>query len=348
MNRTLLVIGDEKGYDTKEFLEKQPILEDRGIELKYTTYNEILAGDMPDIQNEYLMAHFFFPYSPWDEKIETYTNGRFYGDNKFGKLFYDLMKSVEQKINIRYHNKELSYINSPDLIIGDRDKEITRQRLIDNGIPVAKGYHPETARQLIDIVNNSSNGGLYVKARNGSLSKGITLLTREKWLSNFRYDNSIDKIISKKADCGWTFDEIDQNPAFLDKLIKGGVVIENEIHTPVVDDKKFDLRFTFVLGELVCYYPRTAPAGCAITNATPDNTPESLDFLEHIPSKAIEDAKDAATKAVHRLGYGFGGVDIIFNKDYSQFYVLELNAFPATRTPKIHGFDPLEVLASNI
>lgn len=347
-NKTVLVLGDNEGYDTKKFLDKKEILKGRGFNCEYLTFGELLNGKTPLIKTDNIIIPIFFPYAYWNAYIENYAkNGRFYGDTKFGRLFFRLMDKVEEKLAQSYPDKKLSFVNSPEVIKEDRDKIITKEKLIVHGFPTPFSHYPKNSQEVIGILNNGC-GSLYAKARFGSLSKGITLLQKDKWTSNFQYQDG--SIVSKESDSGWEFKEIKQNPGFLEALIEGGAVFETDIDPPVINDKKFDLRFLFVYGDCICYYARTASAEEITTGADPESSknPEELSFLDHIPPSRLEEALETARSASKKLGYNYAGVDIMFSKDFSKHYILELNAFPGTTRPEYYGVDPLEVLALKI
>ena len=176
------------------------------------------------------------------------------------------------------------------------------------------------------------------------MGKGITYLTKDKWLTNFRFKNK--KIKSRKSDYGWTFIDITNNDKFLKELLKQDITIEQEIKPFIIEDKKFDLRMYVSFNEVKYIYPRTNKSISVTTNISQGGKGESQKFLKKIPKKMLNQAKKTAIKATKAMQTNIAGIDVMFDGSTKKPIVIEIQAFPGY--PKSKSFNLAKRILSDI
>ena len=224
---TILAIGDWADYDSYKKLnkEKKFILE-QGFDYKTVHYKQFLKGQIPEINTEKVIIFAFFPFAYWDKNIEHKHYRGIYGNYTFYKKFNRFSQEIVDLAKEFLDGKEIFFVNSPVLSSFYRDKLVVMDKLSKNGVatpPMLK------TRRIKDINNLLENGHkFFIKPRCGSMGKGITFLQLGDWQTNFNFKN--DKIVSKKSDYGWRFREITGNTAFLRKLLKKDMFMEEAIN----------------------------------------------------------------------------------------------------------------------
>ena len=103
-------------------------------------------------------------------------------------------------------------------------------------------------------------------------------------------------------------------------------MIEEAIAPYVIDNKKFDIRYYVVYGEVKLRVPRSAPVENVVTNITQGGSKEGEGFLKLSP-KCLKAAGENAIKAAKALNLNFAGVDVMISKRGIP-YVIEAQSFP--------------------
>ena len=126
--KTLLAIGDFCDWDSfKKFYRQRRLFKKHGFIFKSTDYNSILDGRFPEIKTKKLIIFFFFPFNYWNEKIETKRYKEVYGNRNFYIKFRKFWNVIHKKIKESYKDKDVFYVNEPQMIALDRDKAITNK-----------------------------------------------------------------------------------------------------------------------------------------------------------------------------------------------------------------------------
>ncbi|MFH1641889.1 MAG: YheC/YheD family protein [Nanoarchaeota archaeon] len=319
--KTILIIGDDSDWEsylkfkkTRKFFKK--------IRFVTTNYKSVLQNKLPKIDSRKVLIMLFFPLDYWNNVIETnFVKGRVYGDKKCAVMFYDYLDKVENILDKKYKN--ISYVNSFKAVKVDRDKELTKRIIRKIGVPVPKSYATRNYDDILKLLGRGKK--LYVKVNFGAMGKGITLLSKSSWLTNFIYRNRT--IISRKGDYGWKFNQITGNREFLTKLLTKDLVIEEAVDPYVISNKKFDIRYYVVYGKIMHIIIRSTKISNVVTNITQGGTKERSEFLQSMPKKYLADAKRNAIKASKTLGLNFAGIDIMISKR-GKPYVIEAQSFP--------------------
>lgn len=347
MKKTLIAVGDHERdiLFRKYFHRNLDILIRKGIIPRTFSYSQIFENPslIDDVDSEKVTVLFFFPYEFWDSHIET--GDEMYGNKGMGERFEEFYNQVGS-IFISRHKCKVSYVNDPVSIPLVRDKKRSHDVLGANGVPCPKSYNGKTAEELAELAEQGTD--LILKVRCGSLGKGISYLSKKKWCTNFKYENGV--LSNHPDDEGWIMMEIPQDIDFLKKLLEADVHVEEEIKTPPTNGQKLDLRVYVIYQDPVLVYTRTAPVGRIVTNWYQGGRIEPLSFLDRLPPKAIEMAKDTAVKAANAYGLGYAGIDVILSENYEKAFVLEGNAFPGVPSPEIPStvFDPMRTLLEKI
>jgi hypothetical protein len=139
MNTTVLVLGDESDWESYNLFCKQ-LQKHHSKKLNWVTatYALLEKNRLPLIESDALIIYLFFPFTYWDKHVEkegyegVYGNVDFY--NKF-RVFWSEIHRILRKV---YRGKKIRFINHPLKIAIDRDKELTKTILSENGIKPGK------------------------------------------------------------------------------------------------------------------------------------------------------------------------------------------------------------------
>ncbi|MFH1829905.1 MAG: YheC/YheD family protein [Pseudomonadota bacterium] len=331
-DRTLLILGDEKDWDSfKKFRRQLFRCNPNKLAAVSATYDQLESGELPMIETGSIIIYPFFPHAYWDKHIENGTYEGVYGNVEFYNKFRALWDKIKARLYEFYSDKRLYFINHPLRISVDRDKELTKTMLAGAGIDVAAPIFTRRLEDILDLVEGAGEK-LYLKVRYGSMGKGITYMERGRWLTNFRFEEG--RIVSMRSDHGWTFIDITGNVDFLRELLTKDIVVEKALGCPIIDGQKFDLRFYVCLGSVLYIYARTNAEDAVTTNISQGGKGRDPRFLKHIPRNIVKKAMRVAVKATEMIGLEFAGVDIMIDEEMKSVYVIELNAFP--------GFPPMQ------
>jgi glutathione synthase/RimK-type ligase-like ATP-grasp enzyme len=331
--KTILAIGDDIDWESfLKFKRKANFFKKKNIKLQTIDYNSILKGKLKVIRSKEILIALFFPLKYWNTKIEnSFVKGRVYGDKKCAEMFYEYMDQIKEKIEKKYHNKNLTYMNSFEAVKVDRDKELTKS-IIKKAVPVPKSYPTRKYKDIIQLLNKGKK--LYIKVNFGAMGKGITKLEKNKWLTNFIFRNK--SIISRKGDYGWKFKDITNNPTFLKELLKKDIIIEEAINPRIIKGKKFDIRYYVVYGKIKYQIIRSTSIDNVVTNITQGGSKEKKSFMGKLPKKIIKQAQKNAINAAKALNLNLAGVDVMISKK-GIAKVIEAQSFPGFPASK-HNF----------
>ncbi|MCD4784802.1 MAG: hypothetical protein K8T10_13375 [Candidatus Eremiobacteraeota bacterium] len=240
-----------------------------------------------------------------------------YGVGTFGRNIRKLKTKMCNKLEEVFPNA--TYVNHPNLFALERDKKLMKEVLKRNGISVAPSIPKD-----ISVIDEELNKGtiIFVKARYGSMGKGITRLSKDKWFTNYKYDGI--NIQNHEQDGGWESIDITNNYSFLEKLLKEDIIVEKGLEAP---DFKFDIRGVFVYGKLREIYGRTTK-NSHITNLSQGGTELEYEFLEKVLGKTkLAQGINEMQKTCNLICANLIGVDLIYDNELNP-YILEVNSFP--------------------
>ncbi|MFQ5952610.1 MAG: RimK family alpha-L-glutamate ligase [Candidatus Omnitrophota bacterium] len=321
---TILAIGDRADYDSYKKLNKEKrFIVEQGFDYKTVHYKQFLEGRIPEIDTEKVIIFAFFPFAYWDKYIEHRHYRGIYGNHTFYKKFNRFCQRIVDITKTLLPDKEIFFVNNPLLSSFYRDKMVVMDALSKNGVTVPQMFRTRRIRDINSLLENGHK--LFIKPRCGSMGKGITFLQLGDWQTNFKFRNN--KIISKKSDYGWRFREITGNTAFLRKLLKKDVFMEEAIDPMNMRGDRVDFRVYTFLDKVLYVYPRRNAIDEVTTNISQGGRgdPSLLDF---IPEKLVKKIKRMALKATKELKLDFTGIDIIVDNNLKNVYVVDVNMFP--------------------
>ncbi len=319
---TILAIGNSSDYESYLKFIKQNVVSAK--------YGKLL----PDIKGN-VIAILFFPEWYWNNYIETPKYRGIYGNKKFFDKLRNYLEFYQKKLEKKYKN--IKYVVHPSKLYFDRDKEYIKELLIKNKITVPKSYFTRSIKKIKEL---SQKKNIFIKVRYGGMGKGITYISKNKILTNFRFKSG--RIISRKSDHGWSFKE--SNDKFLSELLKNDIIIEDAIEPYLINERKFDLRFYISYGKICYIYPRSNDAENVVTNISQGGKGETQNYLKKIPKHLMKKAEIQAIKAAKAYNVNFTSVDVLLSKDKA--YVIELNVFPGFPRSKL--FNLAKRLIKNI
>jgi len=288
---------------------------------KFSGYERVISMTYKDLfQNKKTIDNsaaliLFFPYNFWDEIVEN--KQKLYGVETFGRNIQKLKTKLCHKLEEIFPNA--TYVNRPRLFALERDKKLLKEVLRKNDIPVVPSIPKD-----ISVIDEELKKGtiIYIKARYGSMGKGITRLSKDKWLTNYKYNGT--NIQNHEQDEGWETIEVTNTYSFLEKLLKEDVIVEKGLE---MKNFKFDVRGTFVYGKLREIYGRSAK-NPLITNLSQGGASFEYEDLEKILGRTnLAQGINIMQKTCNIIGANFIGVDLIFDNNLNP-YILEVNSFP--------------------
>jgi glutathione synthase/RimK-type ligase-like ATP-grasp enzyme len=280
------------------------------------TFDELM--DTKQVIDEDAGIILFFPYKLWGAYVEK--DDALYGGKSFKATICTLKDHLHQKLEQVF--PQALYVNEPYVLALERDKLETKSLLSRHGVSVI----PDLQKDIPTIKKELARGNcVYVKVRFGSMGKGITRLVKGQWLTNFRYEEG--NIENHPIDFEWKTIDVTNDLAFLEKLLKEDVLVEQGIETPKELGAKFDIRGVFVYGKLSELYGRASDNPLITNLSQGGDCLEQKDLREMIGVDKLAEA----TRCMHDTNRVFGtnllGVDLAFDRNLNPF-VLEVNSFP--------------------
>jgi len=323
-NITILTVGDKLDFDEyKKINKEKSLFIKKGFNYNTLSYAKFLQGRVPRIKTKRLVIFLFFPFNYWNKKIEHKTYRGIYGNRTFYKKFLYFWRKVNNLVKKQFSDKEILLINSPLLSGRYRDKWLIEFNLSRAKVPVPRRHQTDHIRDIYNFLAKGSS--LFLKARYGSMGKGITYLSWSNWQTNFQIKDN--RIVSRRSDYGWHFRDITGNKTFLRELLQKDILIEEAIDSLIIKRKKFDLRIYVFFQKPLYIYPKTNQPEEITTNISQGGKGDPS-FLQFIPKKLLLKAENAAIKAAKALKLDLVGVDIVLDRHLKNVYIVDVNVFP--------------------
>ena len=337
---TILTIGDRSDYDSyqKSNYEKKSFL-DNGFEYITTNYAKVLKGKTPHVKTEKVVIFLFFPFSYWNKHIEHKNYKGVYGNHIFYQKFSRFWDIVEEKLKKHFADKKILFINNPRVCAAYRDKLAVIRKLAELNISQPQLHKISDIGEIQDRLARGEK--FFLKPQYGSMGKGITFLSESNWQTNFTFKNN--KIISRKSDHGWEFNDVTGNHKFLKQLLKKDILVQAAVDPPILKGSKMDLRLYTFFGKAIYLYPRRNSPGKVTTNISQGGK-GAPSFLGILPGNLIKKAKEEASKVANMLDISLAGIDVIPDKSLKKVYVIDVNIFSGF--PKRKTFNITQVLAN--
>jgi len=325
MKTTVLVLGDESDWESyNRFCEQLQKHRSKKLNWVTATYDLLEKNELPTLKSDTIIIYLFFPFTYWDKHIEKEGYTGVYGNVEFYNKFRACWSEIHRTLKKVYRGKKIHFINHPLKIAIDRDKELTKIILSENGVKIPTSYYTREYTDILKLVDQE-NKKLFLKVRYGSMGKGITYMEKGNWKTNFRFEDG--KILSPRSDYGWTFIDITDNVKFLKEILTKNIVIEEAVDTYKLDDIIFDLRLYVFYDEVLYIFPRTNEKSAITANISQGGRGRSSHFLKRFPKNVIDRAVKSGVRTIKAMDVNFAGVDVMISKDL-RVYVIELNTFP--------------------
>lgn len=309
----LFLIGDENEEDrTFSCLGSHP-----GV--RKVTYSQAMSGTGIIASGAPVML--CFPYSLWDYLVEN--DNVLYGVREFGYSILNLAEMLNDMTERRF--PKARYVNHPMSILLERDKLKVKKLLSDKGVVVAQDIPKDIDAVLQQVEQGNS---VYIKARYGSMGKGITYISRNKWTTNFMYDGK--RIWNHNHDAGWEEIDITGDKEFISRMLEEDVIVEKGVVNSKTNGLKFDLRARVLFGEADPNdaYGRSTKES-SITNIAQGARRMSLEEMKrYVAREKIEEGVDVIRKSAGILGLNYAGGDILFEGERFDPIFIEINSFP--------------------
>jgi len=317
MNTTVLVLGDESDWESyKRFCKSVQKHLSKKLNWVTTTYDLLEKDKLPVIKTSTLVIYLFFPFTYWDKHVEKEGYNGIYGNIEFYNKFRVFWSEIHRTLRKVYLGKKIFFINHPLKIAIDRDKELTKTILSENGINIPISYYTRKYKDILRLVDRE-NKKLFLKVRYGSMGKGITYMEKGNWKTNFRFESG--KILSPRSDYGWTFIDITDNVEFLKEILTKDLVIEEAVDSYELDDFIFDLRLYVFFDEVLYILPRTNEKGAITANISQGGQGRSTRFLKKFPKNIINKAIKEGIRTIEATDVNFAGVDVMIIVKHQSF-----------------------------
>ena len=313
MKQDLILIGEENREDeTFSVMSTFP-------KVKSITYDQVLTGSGKIATGAPIML--CFPYSPWNNMVEK--KDVLYGVSKFGYSIRNLAEMITETMQKRF--PDANYVNPPMSLLLERDKLNAKKILAKEGIVVAENIEKSLDAVLEEVEKGNS---VYIKARYGSMGKGITYVSKDKWTTNFKYDGTT--ISNHESDSGWKEIQITGDEQFIKTILSEDVVVEKGVENSKTNGLKFDLRGRTLFGE---FDPKDAYGrgtnDQSITNIVQGASMMSLKEMErYVPHEKLIEGLEVVRQSAKILKLNYAGGDILFEGDSFKPVFLEINSFP--------------------
>ncbi|MCK4851597.1 MAG: hypothetical protein KAS86_00645 [Candidatus Omnitrophica bacterium] len=339
---TILAIGDKADYDSyRKWHHAKASFLDHGFDYATTDYTRLLDGKMPRIKTENVIIFLFFPFSYWDSHIEHKNYRGIYANRVFYRKFVRFWDMVESRLKKQLAGKKVVFVNDPRLCGAYRDKLTVTRKLDEFRIPQSRLYNVSGVEEIRDKLSGGHE--FFIKPRYGSMGKGITFLSRSGWQTNFIFKNN--KIISRRSDHGWRFNDVTGKTGFLRQLLRDDFLIQKAVDPLILDGNKVDFRIYTFFNKVIYVYPRKNASGKVTTNISQGGQGDS-GLLEILPGSLVSRAEKEAVRVSKALNINFAGIDIMPDKNLKDLYVLDVNVFSGL--PGKKTFDLAECVAGEL
>jgi glutathione synthase/RimK-type ligase-like ATP-grasp enzyme len=341
-NITILALGDKCDSDAyRKFNRARAPFLHYGFDYLTADYKKFISGKTPPIKTDKIIIFFFFPHYYWNKHIEHRHYKGVYGNMGFYNKFLRFWNLVERKLRRYTRKKKIIFINNPRLCATYRDKLSVFKRNAKYHIPQARHYKKIGIRK---IQNKLADGyKFFLKPRCGSMGKGITFLSKDSWQTNFAFKER--RIISRKSDYGWRFNDVTGNVAFLKTLLKKDILIQEDVGNLILRRNKIDFRVYTFFNKAVYVYPRKNRVDKITTNISQGGRGDPR-LLRSLPKSLSTKAVKAAESTAKALNIILAGIDIIPDRNYKDVYVIDVNLFAGF--PKRGTFDLAKELAGKL
>ena len=327
IKRNILAIGDPTesiiSYRDKLF-SHSTYLSNNGVRLTKLDYSKIEKKIFPNLESEEVLGILFFPQNFRDKNIKNWIekDGIFGGNthlNEIDNYYENIGNLLKEK-----YGERLKFLNSPSTIKNTRDKRKLKKILLENNIPTSEPFYPKSAEELLDL---SSKRGVFVKLPGWGYGQGITYLKNGECKTNLIWDG---KVINKDYKISVNnMIKLSKPRYFLEELLKVEPIVEEEIDFMKIEGKKFDLRM-YVVGNpysenslnIPFWFPRSNDPEKIVTNwCRGGEIKYGSEFREQINKDALQSAKENILKLSKKMGFNYGGVDIIFDKKWNPNFI---------------------------
>ena len=324
MKKSLLVLG--KGDTPYADMGRKAFVNRAlasGFDVCEADYHKIKK--IRSFRGEKINVMFFFPYSFWNKHCEAPKDTQLYGTSRQAyEKFRVFFSNVRSQLEKTFCGQELVYAIPPQTAPIDRDKLETVNILRAKGVPTAEPINYSSLSGIIE--NVSPERGVFIKCRYGAQGKGITVLHHDKWVTNYKVENG--RLANYGINDYWHFSDISAREDLLGQLISHDVIVERQILPPYAFQKKiFDLR-AYVVGDSVPYVVlRLNGADKEISNFSQGAEVMPYSHCAHGENN-LHLIELVSLQAARAMNLRFAGVDIMFDKNFENPKVIELQAFP--------------------
>ena len=341
-NITILALGDKCDFDAyRKFNRAKTLFISYGFDYVTADYKKFISGKSPPIKTYKIILFFFFPHYYWNKHIEHRHYKGIYGNMGFYNKFLRFWNLVEKRLRRYAGNKKILSINDPRLCAAYRDKLSVFKKNARYHIPQARHYNKMGIRE---IQNRLARGyKFFLKPRCGSMGKGITFLSRDSWQTNFAFKGK--KIISRRSDYGWSFNDVTGNLSFLKMLLEKDILIQEAVENLILKGNKVDFRVYTFFNKAIYVYPRKNTVAKITTNISQGGRGDPR-LLRSLPKSLLTKAVKAAESTSKALNIIFAGIDIIPDRNCKDVYVIDVNLFAGF--PQRGTFDLAKKLAGKL
>ncbi|MDP8264625.1 MAG: hypothetical protein P9M12_03980 [Candidatus Aceula lacicola] len=330
---TILAIGDSADFDSfKKFDKEKRFISSKGFDYVAIDYKAIFKKCHLDVTSKKVIVVTFFPFEYWDKHVECKKYKGLYGNLLFLKKFSRFCDDVSSRVKDLLPGKEIEFVNNPKLTSAYRDKVVAMGKLSKAGVKVPPRINAKSVKGIKSLL--SCGKKIYVKPRCGSMGKGITYLTEDRWQTNFTVKSG--KIVQRCSDYGWKFKDITGDTKFLKSLVRGDFIMEEAVSPCNIGDNKIDLRVYACFGKVLYIYPRKNSIHAVTTNISQGGK-GSPAILKKLPKATLDKVERQVRKTMRALNLNFAGIDVILDKDLKNAYVIDVNMFPGFPKRRTHN-----------
>lgn len=219
------------------------------------------------------------------------------------------------------------FLNSPETIRMLLDKRICKEQLQQAGVPVTKMFAKRVNQieQLITLMRENKVYSVFIKPLYFSGAAGVTA---------FRLQPHTKKMVVYTS-CKWIegqlvntktlycIEDTEEIYTLVNAILQFDVLIERWYPKALFQGKSFDLRVVYQFGHIANIVVRQSNG--PITNLHLNNQAADIKELG-LSQKQLDDLEELCAKAVNVFpGLSMAGIDILFEKNSNQPYIIEMN-----------------------